>query len=83
MRSSHISLTCESSVPVRCYLQAQGRLHLQQAPVLQEEMIYLLTQLLFLHLQAFQVLLPKQEVEEEKEAVKKRYVSILTVKHIG
>lgn len=60
-----------ASVPVRCYLQAQRHLHLQQASVLQEEAVDLLAQLLFLRLQARQVLLPKQEVKQEKEAFKK------------
>lgn len=59
---------CAASVPVRCDLQAQRHLHLQQVSVLVEKTVDLQAQLLSLHLQACQVLLPKQEVKQEKEA---------------
>ena len=57
------------SIPVCGDLHAQRHLLLQQVSVLQKETINLLAQLLFLRLQALQVVLPKQEAKQEKEEV--------------
>lgn len=84
MDALECTLSCQQvTVPVRRHLQAQRHLLLQQASVLQNNVIDPLAQLLFLRLQALQVLLPKQEVNQEKEAVKKRRECILIGKYNG
>lgn len=57
----------EGGVPVRRHLQAQRHLGLHQAVVLLDEPLHLLSQLDSLRLQSRQVLLPRREVQQEKE----------------